>query len=52
VHIIAMIAARDRDRAEHLRVLASVAALLQDSALRERLMAARDAQGVISELAR
>jgi mannitol/fructose-specific phosphotransferase system IIA component (Ntr-type) len=50
VHIIAMIAARDRDRAEHLRVLASVAALLQDPALRERLLSAHDADSVIAAL--
>nr|MBA2479995.1 PTS sugar transporter subunit IIA [Planctomycetota bacterium] len=50
VHIVAMIAARDRDRAEHLRVLASVASLLQDPALRQRLISARDAQAVIATL--
>jgi fructose PTS system EIIBC or EIIC component len=50
VHIVAMIAARDRDRAEHLRVLASIAARLQDPGLRRRLLTSRDAQSVVSAL--
>jgi mannitol/fructose-specific phosphotransferase system IIA component (Ntr-type) len=52
VRLVVMIAARDRDRAEHLRVLASVAARLQDEALRRRLLEAHDAQAVIEALAR
>jgi len=50
VRIVIMIAARDRDRAEHLRVLASVAARLQDPGLRGRLIEARSAQTVIDIL--
>lgn len=50
VNLVVMIAARDRDRSEHLRVLASVAARLQDESLRGRLLGARSAQAVIDTL--
>lgn len=50
VHILAMIAARDVDRSEHLRVLASVASRLQDPDRRKRLLSAHDAQTVIDTL--
>ncbi len=50
VHLVVMIAARDRDRSEHLRVLASVASRLQDAKLRARLMGARSASEVIEGL--
>lgn len=50
VRIMVMIAARDRDRAEHLRVLASVASRVQDAARRDRLIDARSAQAVIDVL--
>jgi mannitol/fructose-specific phosphotransferase system IIA component (Ntr-type) len=52
VQIVVMIAARDRDRAEHLRVLASVAARLQEAALRDRMLHAHDARTVIDALVR
>jgi mannitol/fructose-specific phosphotransferase system IIA component (Ntr-type) len=51
VRIIVMIAARDRDRAEHLRVLASVAARMQDEGLRDRLVHSHDAATVVGMLA-
>ena len=50
VQIVIMIAARDRDRAEHLRVLASVASRLQDEALRRHLLEAKSAQAVLDIL--
>jgi mannitol/fructose-specific phosphotransferase system IIA component (Ntr-type) len=50
VRIVVMIAARDRDRAEHLRVLASVAARLQDEGLRDRLLHAHNALAVLESL--
>jgi mannitol/fructose-specific phosphotransferase system IIA component (Ntr-type) len=50
VHLVVMIAARDRDRSEHLRVLASVASRLQDAQLRARLLAAHAATEVIETL--
>lgn len=50
VTLVVMIAARDRDRSEHLRVLASVASRLQDSVLRSRLLEAKSAQAIIDAL--
>jgi mannitol/fructose-specific phosphotransferase system IIA component (Ntr-type) len=50
VRLVVMIAACDRDRAEHLRVLASVAARLQDERLKERLLAATAPGAVIDVL--
>lgn len=51
VRLIVMIAARDRDRAEHLRVLATVASFMQDASLRDRLIHSHDAAAVVSMLA-
>ena len=51
VHLVLMIAARDCDRSEHLRVLASAAALLRDPARRQRILGARDGAEAVAAIA-
>lgn len=52
VRLVVMIAARERERSEHLHLMATLAARLGDRGLIDRMVTAKDAQQALDQLLR